>query len=420
MKFSLITPCNSTTYLTDLWNSIKSQTYKDWEWILYFNKLSSTDIELAMQLTYDSSGRVKYKIDKTNTNKIGELKHIAFGIAEGDVLCEVDQDDMLRIDCLDKLKMAYESDKNIGFVYSDAMTYDCTVSKEFVPFSSLYGWKYDIQSHNGVNCVRMKSFGPSAAAFSTIHYQPDHIRTWRRDVYESLGGHDVNLEILDDQDLLSRTYLYTKCLHITEPLYIYRYHENNSYKSRLSKISELRPKMQLKYLPKLVRKDAIDSNKLLIDLGGGINPMEGFTSMDLRNADIICDLNEDWKLEDNSVGYLHASHVLEHLRDPLHSMSELYRVLCDGGYAYIEVPSTDGRGAFQDPTHVSYWNKNSFMYYTREEQNRFIRHYSGKNLKFKLIYLDEVDWGDKIIVVRAWLQAIKSDKYRPGLCDIRG
>ena len=35
-------------------------------------------------------------------------------------------------------------------------------------------------------------------------------------------------------------------------------------------------------------------------------------------------------------------------------------------------PSTDGRGAFQDPTHVSFRNSNSFWYYTRPEQARFI------------------------------------------------
>ena len=27
-------------------------------------------------------------------------------------------------------------------------------------------------------------------------------------------------------------------------------------------------------------------------------------------------------------------------------------------------PSTDGRGAFQDPTHVSFYNENSFWYFT--------------------------------------------------------
>jgi hypothetical protein len=30
-----------------------------------------------------------------------------------------------------------------------------------------------------------------------------------------------------------------------------------------------------------------------------------------------------------------------------------------------ETPSTDGRGAFQDPSHVAFYNENSFMYLTQ-------------------------------------------------------
>ena len=35
------------------------------------------------------------------------------------------------------------------------------------------------------------------------------------------------------------------------------------------------------------------------------------------------------------------------------------------------MPSTDGQGTFQDPTHVSFWNSNSIWFYTRPEQARF-------------------------------------------------
>jgi hypothetical protein len=45
-------------------------------------------------------------------------------------------------------------------------------------------------------------------------------------------------------------------------------------------------------------------------------------------------------------------------------MHEIWRVLVDHGYLDILVPSTDGRTAFQDLTHVSYWNENSFKYWT--------------------------------------------------------
>jgi hypothetical protein len=53
-------------------------------------------------------------------------------------------------------------------------------------------------------------------------------------------------------------------------------------------------------------------------------------------------------------------------------MKEAYRCLAPMGWFLTSTPSTDGRGAFQDPTHVSFWNANSFWYYTRRNQNRFI------------------------------------------------
>ncbi len=59
-------------------------------------------------------------------------------------------------------------------------------------------------------------------------------------------------------------------------------------------------------------------------------------------------------------------------------MNEAYRVLAPGGFLFISVPSTDGRGAFQDPTHVSFWNENSFWYYTRASHSRYIPDFKGR------------------------------------------
>ena len=35
-------------------------------------------------------------------------------------------------------------------------------------------------------------------------------------------------------------------------------------------------------------------------------------------------------------------------------------------------PSTDGRGAFQDPTHVAFYNQNSFWYFTERQYAAFV------------------------------------------------
>jgi SAM-dependent methyltransferase len=68
------------------------------------------------------------------------------------------------------------------------------------------------------------------------------------------------------------------------------------------------------------------------------------------------------------------------MKDGLQTMKEIHRCLRHGGWAIIEVPSTDGRGAFQDPTHVSFWNSNSFWYYTRMQQAHFI----GAPVRFQM------------------------------------
>jgi SAM-dependent methyltransferase len=77
------------------------------------------------------------------------------------------------------------------------------------------------------------------------------------------------------------------------------------------------------------------------------------------------DLDGRWPLDDSSVGLIVAEDVLQQLRDPVHVMNEAHRVLAPGGFLLVRVPSTDGRGAFQNPRNVSFWNEHSFWYYTQ-------------------------------------------------------
>jgi ubiquinone/menaquinone biosynthesis C-methylase UbiE len=107
-----------------------------------------------------------------------------------------------------------------------------------------------------------------------------------------------------------------------------------------------------------------------LDLGCGPNKAQGFVGVDVRaqeGVDVVTDLSERWPFEDNSVEHVRACHVFEHLPDTLHTMDELYRVLKPGARAEIDVPSTNGMGAFQDPTHKSFWNVNTFIYFDREQ-----------------------------------------------------
>jgi hypothetical protein len=92
-------------------------------------------------------------------------------------------------------------------------------------------------------------------------------------------------------------------------------------------------------------------------------------------------------------------------------MKEIYRCLAPNGWALIEVPSTDGRGAFQDPTHVTFWNSNSFWYYTKKQQAQFI----NSPVKFQLNRLVDYYPSDhhaehKILYTKAHLLKLDEDE----------
>lgn len=114
------------------------------------------------------------------------------------------------------------------------------------------------------------------------------------------------------------------------------------------------------------KKDRAAAAPVKVDLCCGPNKPAGFTGVDIApgpGVDVVHDLNQDFPFEDSSVEVLRAHDAIEHLPDRIRTMNEIWRVCRDGATVDIKVPSTDGRGAFQDPTHVSYWNINSFYYY---------------------------------------------------------
>lgn len=80
-------------------------------------------------------------------------------------------------------------------------------------------------------------------------------------------------------------------------------------------------------------------------------------------ADLLVDLRQRWPWADSSIDSIRAHDIIEHLPDKIHTMNEAHRVLKHGGRLEIVVPTTDGRAAFQDPTHVSFWNRHSFWYF---------------------------------------------------------
>ena len=102
--------------------------------------------------------------------------------------------------------------------------------------------------------------------------------------------------------------------HIAKPLYIYRVTGDNTWLERNEAIQRITRELYHKYGYELAERDADVKGLMKVDIGGGLYPREGYTTIDQADADIICNLDEGIPLPDNSVGVLNASHIIEHLR----------------------------------------------------------------------------------------------------------
>jgi len=417
-SFSIITPThskNNLPYLLELYESILSQTYKNWEWVILLNgELLKSHI--PSQILYNNKVKI-FRYDGSNKH-IGFLKAEAFKLAENDIFVEVDHDDILTSDCLEELNIAYQN-KEYGFVYSNNAILH--MDDEFVPYDKAYGWTYKNYRYKNKDLISMNSFEPSSQAVSFIWYAPDHVRSWRKDIYLDAGGYNPEYFVCEDHDLMLRTFLKTKFYFIPKVLYIYRVTGDNTSLIRNPEIQKTTVNLFLQYAEKIAEKEADDLGLLKVDLGGGINGKPGYKTIDLKNADIIHDLNNGIPLEDNSVYVLNASHIIEHLYDKNLIMKEIHRVLAHGGWAFIEVPSTDGRGAFQDPTHVSYWNENSFLYYTNSYLGNFIGNTDIRFQEFRRHTWYPNDWlkNMNVYITNWWGIANKpGGKRLPGKLEI--
>jgi len=118
------------------------------------------------------------------------------------------------------------------------------------------------------------------------------------------------------------------------------------------------------------------TEKLWINLGCGDDIRNGFVNVDKscpkdsKWLTLNADLNNMWPFVTSTADYILAQDIIEHLSDKIFTMNEAWRVLKNMALFDIWVPTTDGPGAFQDPTHVSFWNRRSFLYYEKGNSYR--------------------------------------------------
>jgi hypothetical protein len=109
-----------------------------------------------------------------------------------------------------------------------------------------------------------------------------------------------------------------------------------------------------------------------LNVGCGRNIKQGWVNVDsaaLPGVDLICDLDNLRKipidLPDESVEEFLLSHVIEHIRDSVALMQDLWRLAMPGAMAVVRVPYGGSDDAWEDPTHVRPYFIGSFVFFSQ-------------------------------------------------------
>jgi glycosyltransferase involved in cell wall biosynthesis len=416
-RVSVFTPSHRPTYLDECLASLLNQTYTDWEWVLVLNggarwRPLEDDPRIRIIIADDVSG-------------IGALKRHACLLARGEFLVELDHDDVLASTALDKVVSAFDEHPDAGFVYTECAHINADGSRDDSTFNKAHGWTYKDVTVDGRSLLQARAMQPYPHNVSYIWYAPNHIRAFRRSAYEEVGGYDRTRDILDDQDLMCRMYAHSDFHLIEECLYLQRVHGVNTQKDSETNARIQRETVELydRYVQANALAWAKRQGLMALDMGAAHNKPPGYLGVDQYEGpevDIVADVTNGIDLPDSSVGVIRAVDFLEHIPDKIAIFNELYRVLAHGGLLLSLTPSTDGRGAFQDPTHVAFYNENSFWYFTDRAYADFVPQINCRFQVSRMVTTFLSDWHREhnISYVNANLIAIKDGPRQGGLLNI--
>lgn len=412
-RFSVFTPSHRARFLDECLTTLQAQTCPDWEWIVLLNNGTRWRPERP-----DDRVRVEIADDVVG---VGAAKRRACELARGEILVELDHDDLLAKACLAELGKAFDAHPEVVFVYSNTAQITEDGKRDDSRFNEEHGWHYEDVRVDGRKLLQVRSMAPTPHNVAYIWYAPNHVRAFRKEAYLKAGGYDATRTVLDDQDLMCRLFHVGDFHHIPRCLYLQRMHPANT--QRAPEINAHIQRETVALYDKYIEANALAwthrRGLLALDLGAAHRKPPGYLGVDQypgEGVDIVATLPGRLDLPDNSVGLMRAVDFLEHVPAKVPLINELYRLLVPGGMLLSTTPSSDGRGAYQDPTHVAYYNENSFWYYTDNQYRSFVPEIEARFQSSRLTTCFPSEWHSEknISYVVANLIAMKDGAERCG------
>lgn len=193
-------------------DSLKTQTYKNWEWIIWDDSKDGKTFE-ALQEIEKKDIRIQVFKAPAHSGYIGEMKRRSCGLCRGKYVVELDHDDRISPDLFEIVYAIDQKYPYTDFIYSDYAMIKEESGKD-ATYGSTFGYGYGSYmnqwSSDGISERYYISAINPAINPSTVRYiigMPNHVRVWNRCFYNDILEHNPNLPVVDDYELLIRTFI---------------------------------------------------------------------------------------------------------------------------------------------------------------------------------------------------------------------
>jgi glycosyltransferase involved in cell wall biosynthesis len=240
-RFSIFTPVYKTgERIRRTYDSLVKQTWTNWEWVVVDDSPDDETWKILQEIS-NKDYRVKlHKIYPLTGGNVGLAKHRAATLGDGDWLVELDHDDALTTECLATCNDAILKYPDAGFLYTDVCEMYEDGEMKYYDHDWSGNWyarhdNYFDFGYAGHSWVRVDDKDILAHWYPDINplsirfniSMPDHVRMWERKKYLEMGGHNKNTPVADDLEMLIKTFLHTRMIHVKRVLY-FQYNNRNS------------------------------------------------------------------------------------------------------------------------------------------------------------------------------------------------
>ena len=198
----LIANYNNGNYFKDCYQSIVSQSYKNWECVIVDDASTDNSLEIINNLIKDDS---RFRVFHNDKNRgCGYTKNRCAELSNGKICGFVDPDDSISDNALEIMVNHHIEEPDSTLIYSNFIYCDENLTPTKV--------KKNEQVPQG------------DSMFFNLNGNISHFSTFKKNIYNKTNGINKNLQRAVDQDLYLKLYEKGNVMHIVYDLYHYRIH----------------------------------------------------------------------------------------------------------------------------------------------------------------------------------------------------